>query len=291
MKRLPLITSIVICLGAIATIVLNVVSCCRRAAEPPPSAPAPSEPAPVLSAEERNLSKAQERAADEEYMAVLHDLGRAQASLASARAQAVGAFSKWYGGWCVSNEAARALLEKAARPDVGTNELSALKAELEALVRADPVGAALRARIDEAETAVSNHQNVVRGVIGARLRRQTEEHAAEELAAEKAHREAWLRDHPEAVATSAPPGTATMSVTNLFAGRETVWTNGVKVIRATVTPASTNAPAREGPASSGPPSREGPALSGPPSREGPASSGPPSREGPASSAPSPAKTP
>ena len=41
MKRLPLITSIVICLGAIATIVLNVVSCRSRAAGQPPAPPEP----------------------------------------------------------------------------------------------------------------------------------------------------------------------------------------------------------------------------------------------------------
>ena len=251
MKRLPLITNIVICLSALVTLVVGIRACCRQREAAPPAPPAQPEPAPVLSAVERNLDKVQERLADKEYMATLHDLARTQASLASARARAQGAFAEWYDGWSISNEAARALLEKASRPSTGTNELAAIKGELKALVLADPEGAALRARIDEAEAAVSNHQNVVKGVIGARLRQQTEEHAGEELAAEKILREAWLKEHPEAVATPAPSRPA-MSSTNLLAKRETIWSNGVKIVRATFAPVSTNVPPREDPVSSGP---------------------------------------
>ncbi len=239
----PAKTRIPLAVGAIVLLLACAIACLaflRKAGRDEEPAARQAGPTPVLSAAERNRNKARERMEDKEYVATLKELAGTQAALAAERARARAAYDKWLEGWHVSNDTARTLLVRASQPDVDADARAALEQELDGLVRADPEGAALRAWLDEAESAITNHQNLIRGVVGARLRRQGREHAGEELAAEKKLRADYVKAHPEIAVTAAPPRVA--SVTNFFAARKVVWSNGVASIVATVAPPATNPP-------------------------------------------------
>ena len=179
MKRLPLITSIVIIIGAVATIVLNVVSCRNRAAMQ-----TPPDPAKPLTAAERTQAYARERMADPAYTNGLALLADRQAQLARLGNEAAAEFAAWSTNFYASNAVARALaesLEKLAGEGVSrTNaDFAAKLEELESMIAADPQGGYLldkRAKIAE---ALAEHGRVASAFIAERLRRQRVEHAGE----------------------------------------------------------------------------------------------------------------
>ena len=177
MKRLPLITSIVICVGAIATIVLNVLSCRNRAAlETPPEAAKPK------SAAERTQELVDERGKDPEYTNGLARLARHQEELGRLRNEVLHEFESWRGGFVASNAEARAIfdqLQALAGPASATNEaFAALAEKFEAMVAADPQGKHLLDKRDTIQKAIEDHQASIREYIGANVRRQVQEHAA-----------------------------------------------------------------------------------------------------------------
>lgn len=177
MKRLPLITSIVICVGAIATIVLNVLSCRNRAAlETPPEAAKPK------SAAERTQELVDERGKDPEYTNGLARLARHQEELGRLRNEVLREFESWRDGFVASNAEARAVfdqLKALAGPASVTNEaFAALAEKFEAMVAADPQGKHLLDKRDTIQKAIEDHQASIREYVGAKVRRQVQEHAA-----------------------------------------------------------------------------------------------------------------
>jgi hypothetical protein len=210
-KRLPLITSIVIIIGAVATIVLNVLSCrSRNAVQTPP------EPAKPLTAAERTQAYARERMADPAYTNGLALLADRQAQLARLGNEAAAEFAAWSTNFYASNAVARALaesLEKLAGEGVSrTNAVFAAKLEeLESMIAADPQGGYLldkRAKIAE---ALAEHGRVASAFIAERLRRQRVEHAGEEAEAAKRYRDKLIAEGkitppaPRPAQTNMPP--------------------------------------------------------------------------------------
>lgn len=188
-----------------------------------------------LSSEERTATYVSERMNDKEYMAALRQLSDGQANLAAARVAASEAFAKWRETWVASNAAARAVSEKMNAfivdgGDLNSAEGLSLAAELNALIQADPEGAALVAKCAEAEKNVAEHQELIKSVIGGRIRKQTEEHAGVEAKIAREIREKYNREHPEAKVTSRMPDP---SLTNYYATVEKRgdgwWTNAAAV--------------------------------------------------------------
>ena len=208
MKRLPLITSIVIIVGAVATIVLNVLSCRNRAAMEPPSEP--------LSAAERTQAKIEERMADPDYTNGLALLAERQGQLVSLSHAAADEFAAWRTGFLASNTAARVLaenLEKLAGEGMSpTNAaFSAKVAELEAVIAADPQGKYLLDKRDKIAEALAENGRVARAFIGERVRRQSAAHAGEEAEAARRYREKLVAEGkvkppaPRPAPTNVPP--------------------------------------------------------------------------------------
>ena len=186
MKRLSLITGIVIIVGAIATTVVAARGC-RKTATPPP---APE----TLSAAERTQARIRERMADPAYTNGLAILADRQAELARLSQEAAGEFAAWSTNFFASNAAARELsqnLEKLAGEGMSrTNAVFAAKvAELEAMIAADPQGRQLLDKRDMIAEALAEHGRISRAFIGGRLLRQAREHAGEERAAAERYRE------------------------------------------------------------------------------------------------------
>ncbi len=168
MKRLPLITGIVVIIGAIATIVINVQSCRNRRAA------APSAP---LSAAERTQARIAERMADPNYTNSLALLSDRQAQLVQLSHDAADEFKAWCAGFFASNEAARVLSENiyklAGEGMTPTNaDFAAKIAELESMIAADPQGKYLLDKRDKITEALAEHGRVAAAFVGERLRRQ-----------------------------------------------------------------------------------------------------------------------
>ena len=211
MKRLPLITSIVIILGAVATIVLNVLSCrSRNAVQTPP------EPAKPLTAAERTQSRIAERMADPNYTNGLALLSDRQAQLVQLSHDAADEFKAWCAGFFASNEAARTLSENiyklAGEGMTPTNaDFAAKIAELESIIAADSQGKYLLDKRDKIAEALAEHGRVASAFIGERLRRQKTEHAGEEAEAAKRYREKLIAEGkvklppPRPAPTNMPP--------------------------------------------------------------------------------------
>ncbi len=194
MKRLPLITSLVICVGAIATIVLNVHSCRgRNAVQTPP------EPPKTLSAADRTQALIRERMSDPNYTNGLAILADRQARLASLSHEAADEFATWSTNFFASNAVARALFENigklAGEGMSPTNaDFAAKVAELESMMAADPRGRYLldkRAMIAE---ALAEQGRITSAFIGGRLYRQMREHAGEEAEAARLYREKLIAE-------------------------------------------------------------------------------------------------
>ena len=210
MKRLPLITSLVICVCAIATIVVNVLSCRNRAAQTPP------EP---LSSAERTEARIRERMADPNYTNALALLADRQAQLARLSREAADEFATWSTNFFASNAAARELsenLRKLAGEGMSrTNaDFAAKVAELESMIAADPQGKILLDKRNKIAEAMAEHERVARAFIGGRVYRQMREHAGEERAAAERQREKLIAEGkikppppppPRAVPTNMPP--------------------------------------------------------------------------------------
>ena len=242
MKRLPLITSIVICLGAIATIVLNVVSCRSRTAGQPPAPPEPpKEQTPAEEAAAYTARLAKERMEDPAYMADLKSLETHQRELARRRDALVLEYQAWKRGFVASNEAARALFEG---PREKGAQAPSIRDELEKLIAADPEGAAFNAKREALDAEIAEHQARIKAVIGARMRRQSEEHAAEE----KAMAERYRAAHPveKLVGTNGLPRPGAL---------DPRWTNALAARAAAAAARQTNAPA-DHPGSAGIPPAE-----------------------------------
>ena len=207
MKRLPLITSIVIIVGAVATIVLNVLSCRSRAAQTPP------EP---LTAAERTQARIAERMSDQNYTNGLALLSDRQAQLVQLSHDAADEFKAWCAGFFASNETARALSENiyklAGEGMTPTNaDFAAKVAELESIIAADPQGKYLLDKRDKIAEALAEHGRVASAFIGERLRRQKAEHAGEEAEAARRYREKLIAEGkvkpppPRPAPTNMPP--------------------------------------------------------------------------------------
>jgi hypothetical protein len=210
-KRLPLITSIVIIVGAVATIVLNVLSCRSRNAEQTP--PESAEP---LSATERTQAKIAERMADPNYTNGLALLSDRQAQLVQLSHDAADEFKAWCAGFFASNEAARVLSEDiyklAGEGMTPTNaDFAAKVAELESMIAADSHGKYLLDKRDKIAEALAEHGRVASAFIGERLRRQKAEHAGEEAEAAKRYRDKLIAEGkikppaPRPAQTNMPP--------------------------------------------------------------------------------------
>ena len=179
MKNIRLITSLVICLAALATIV-GAVRSCRRA-------PASGAPAAPRTLEEYSRALIRERMSDPEYTNALARLADRQAKLARLRSETAREFSAWREGFLASNAEARAVFDRiqalAGQGMSPTNAAFAeLAARLESLMAADPQGRNLLGRRDAIEEALKEHQGRAHDFIGARVLRQAQEHAAEEAA-------------------------------------------------------------------------------------------------------------
>ena len=190
MKNIRLITSLVICLCAIATIVVNVHSCRSRAEQTPP------EP---LSAAERNEALIRERMADPNYTNALALLADRQAQLARLSHEAADEFAAWSTNFFASNAAARELsenLRKLAGEGMSrTNaDFVAKVAELESMIAADPQGKNLLDKRNKIAEAMAEHERVARAFIGGRAYRQMREHAGEERAAAERQREKLIAE-------------------------------------------------------------------------------------------------
>ncbi len=194
MKRLPLITSIVICLGSIATIILNVVSCrSRRQAVAEPTPPKP------LSVAERTQKMIDERMADPAYTNGLAKLAVRQMDLARQRNAVRNEILAWRKGFLASNEEAKATVEKLQAMERDgmspTNAaFSALVGRLDELMAADPEGKLLLQKRDEIEEAIKEHQGVIHDFAGARLRKQRAEHLNEAAALAIEHRRKLIEE-------------------------------------------------------------------------------------------------
>ena len=217
MKNLRLITSLVICVCAIATIVVNVRSCRSRAAVQPPPEP--------LSAAERTQARIRERMSDPSYTNGLAVLADKRAELVSLRNEAAREFESWCGVFVASNAEARvvfdqiqALLEE-GRPS--TNAAVAAKAaEFEALVAADPKGKYLLDKRDKIAEAMAEHERVARAFIGGRAYRQMREHAGEERDVAERQREKLIAEGRIKPPPPPPPRTAP---TNMPPPRQEGW--------------------------------------------------------------------
>ncbi len=179
MKRLPLITSIVICLGAIATIVVNVRSCRQQAA-------GQVQPAP-LSPAERTQKLIRERMADPVYSNGLAKLAERQTDLARLRNDAVREFEAWRVGFLSSNAEARAVFgeiqELVGKNVAPTNAaFAALAEKFEKIVAEDPRGRELLAMRDKINYEIAEHQATIADFVGGNVRRQRLAHAGEEMA-------------------------------------------------------------------------------------------------------------
>ena len=210
MKRLPLITSLVICVAALVTIVVAVRGCRKPA-------PKPGEPVAYRSVAEFNEALVRERMSDPEYTNGLAILADRQAKLARLRNEAVREFETWCKGFISSNAEARAVFDQIqALVGQGMSPTNAavaeLEAKLESLMAADPQGKYLLAKRDTIQEAIREHQGIAHDFIGARTLRQSQEHAGEEAALTMARRrqleaEGKLRARPKTTppATNRPP--------------------------------------------------------------------------------------
>ena len=207
MKNLRLITSLCICVGALATIVVNVISCRRM------GSPAEPDPLPAI---ERTRARIAERMSDPAYTNGLAVLADKQAELSRLRSEAAHEFESWCGVFVASNAQARAIFDQIqALMGEGmsrTNATFAAKAaEFEALVAADPQGRQLLDKRDMIAEALAEHGRVVRAFIGARVRRVASEHAGEERAAAERYREKLIKEGkikppaPRPAPTNLPP--------------------------------------------------------------------------------------
>ena len=191
MKRLPLITLIVVIVGAVAIIVLNTLSCrSRKAVQTPPK---------PLSAKERTQAMIRERMADPNYTNSLALLADRQAELARLSHEAAAEFATWTTNFLASNAVARTLaesLEKMAGEGMArTNaDFAAKLEELEAMVAADPQGRYLLDKRDKIAEALAEHGRVASAFIGERVRRQRVEHAGEEAEAARLDREKLIAE-------------------------------------------------------------------------------------------------
>lgn len=206
-------------------------------AKPEEKVQASDESLASLSSRERTQTYVEERMNDKEYMATLIGLRDEQANLASARVAASEEFAKWREAWVATNEAARAVSEKmnafiAAGGDLDSAEGLALATELNKLIQADPTGASLVAKCAQAEKNIQEHQELIKGVIGAKIRQQSAEHAGVEAKIAKQNREKFLADHPGAKALSRP---VDPSLTNYYATveerKDGWWTNSAAIKR------------------------------------------------------------
>ena len=244
MKRLSLITSIVICLGAIATIVLNVISCrSRNAGQTPPK---------QLSATERNQALIRERMSDPNYTNGLAILADRQAQLARLSHEAADEFAAWSTNFFASNAVARALSESLAKlagegMSPTNADFAAKVAELESIMAADPQGKYLLDKRAKIAAALADHGRATSAFIGGRLHRQMRGHAGEEAEAARLHREKLIAEGkikppaPRPAPTNLPPPR-----------KDGWWTN--QPPRAIPAPQAL----RKGPASSGPQSEKTP---------------------------------
>ena len=208
MKRLPLITGIVICIGAIATILLNVYSCRNRAAVQTPPKP--------LSAAARTQALIRERMSDPSYTNGLALLADRQARLASLSHEAADEFATWSTNFFASNAVARALFESigklAGEGMSPTNaDFAAKVAELEAMMAEDPQGRYLLDKRAKIADALAEQGRITSAFIGGRLYRQMREHAGEEAEAARLYREKLIAEGkikppaPRPVPTNMPP--------------------------------------------------------------------------------------
>ena len=214
MRRLPLITSIVIIVGAVATIVLNVLSCRNRNAVQTPPAP--------LSAAERTQKMIEERMADPVYSNGLVKLQIRQRELAVLRNDLRNEVKLWREGFLGSNEEARAVFEKLqALEKDGTSPTNAafasLVARLDELMAADPQGRLLLEKRDKIEEAIKEHQGVIHDFIGAYARKQRAEHAKEEAAIAMEYRRKLIEEG------KAKPYTPRPAPTNMPQPRKAGW--------------------------------------------------------------------
>ncbi len=204
MKRLPLITAIVVIVGAIVTIVVNVRSCRR------------SEPQAPLTAAERTQARIAERMADPNYTNSLALLSDRQAQLVQLSHEAADEFKAWCAGYFASNENARVLSETiyklAGEGMTPTNaDFAAKIAELESMIAADPQGKYLLDKRDKITEALAEHGRVAAAFVGERLRRQKAEHANEEAEAARRYREKLIAEGkvklppPKPAPTNMPP--------------------------------------------------------------------------------------
>ena len=215
MKRLPLITSIVIIVGAIATIVLNVLSCRNRAAMEPPSEP--------LSAAERTQARVRERMADPNYTNGLALLADRQAQLVQLSHEAANEFVTWSTNYFASNTVARALSEELAKLTAEgmspTNaDFAAKVAELKSMIAADPQGKYLLDKRDKIAEALAEHERVARAFIGGRVLRQSRQHAGEEAEAARRYREKMIAE-----GKIKPPAPRPAPTTNMPPPRKDGW--------------------------------------------------------------------
>jgi hypothetical protein len=207
MKNLRLITSLVICVCAIATIVVNVHSCRRRNAVQTPPEP--------LSAAERTQARIHERMSDPNYTNALALLADRQAELAHLSHEAAAEFATWSTNFFASNAAARELaesLEKLAGEGMSSTnaDFAAKVAELESMIAADPQGKLLLDKREKIAEALAEHGRVARAFIGERLRRQQAEHAGEERAAAERYREKLVKEGKLKPPAPRPPAPTNM---------------------------------------------------------------------------------
>lgn len=208
MKNLRLIASIVICVGAIATIAVNVLSCRNRAAMQIPPEP--------LSAAERTQKMIDERMADPAYTNGLAKLETRQRELAVRRNALRKEIELWRKGFLVSNEEAKAAFEKLQAMEQSgmapTNApFAALVARLDELMAADPEGKRLLEARDEIEMAIKEHQGVIHDYIGAYARKQRTEQLNEQAALAMEYRRKLVEEgkvkpyKPRPAPTNMPP--------------------------------------------------------------------------------------
>ena len=220
MKNIRLITSLVICVCAIATIVVNVLRYRSRAAvQTPPEQP---------SAAERTEALIRERMADPNYTNGLALLADRQAQLVRLSHEAADEFAIWSTNFFASNAAARELsenLKKLAGEGMSrTNaDFAAKVAELESMIAADPQGKYLLDKRDKIAEAMAEHERGARAFIGGRVYRQVREHAGEERAAAERQREKLIA---EGKIKPPPPPPSRSFPTNMPPPRkEGWWTN------------------------------------------------------------------
>ncbi len=222
MKNLRLITSLVICVCAIATIVVNVHSCRRRNAVQTPPEP--------LSAAERTQARIHERMSDPNYTNALALLADRQAELAHLSHEAAAEFATWRTNFFASNAAARELaesLEKLAGEGMSSTnaDFAAKVAKLESMIAADPQGKLLLDKREKIAEALAEHGRVARAFIGERLRRQQAEHAGEERAAAERYREKLVKEGKLKPPAPRPPAPTNMPPPR----KDGWWTNAAPV--------------------------------------------------------------